>query len=81
VLVLITMLFFDVPHVISQTGQIDSLKLLLKASREDTNKVKTLNALSSNLLNIGQYDSARVIAQQVLSLASSLSVGKAKGWA
>jgi hypothetical protein len=46
-------------------GEIDSLKKVLKAQREDTNKVNSLKILSDELRTVGGYDSSRLF---ILSL-------------
>ena len=64
----------------SQQRAIDSLRTLIKNDREDTNKVKHLNALAWRLKG-NNLDTSILIAKQALSLAESLPNGLGRFWA
>jgi tetratricopeptide (TPR) repeat protein len=55
----------------SQTKQIDSLKLVLKTAKQDTNKLKALNSLSWALY-IQNMDTAILLSTQALNAANSI---------
>jgi serine phosphatase RsbU (regulator of sigma subunit) len=57
--------------IIAQNKKIDSLLLVLMRTKEDTNKVIALNALSNNLFTL-RADTAMLLAQQALQLAQKL---------
>lgn len=62
--------------------QIDSLYLVLSNSKEDTNRVNTLNALSLNAgWLIGEYDTAWSYAQEAKLLSEKLNYKKGLGYA
>ncbi|MES2514739.1 MAG: hypothetical protein V4580_11370, partial [Bacteroidota bacterium] len=61
----------------SQNEKIDSLKLIVNASGEDTNKVKTLNLLTWELKSGGEFDLAYDYAR--LSQALCLKLNYQKG--
>ena len=65
----------------SQNNIIDSIQKVLQTQKEDTNKVNTLNALSKQLWQVGDYDQARKYGDDALAFARSVSVGGGKGWA
>ena len=50
----------------------DSLLLVVKSAKEDTNKVNTLNLLSRQYSNTGLYDQAIEYAQQAMSVAEKI---------
>lgn len=52
------------PYLFSQNNKIDSLKNCLGLHKNDSNKVNTLNALSAQLRNIGNYDEALQYAKE-----------------
>ena len=60
-------------HLNAQQNKIDSLLTLLKTDKEDTNKVKHLNALSVQYRLIGEYDRGLTYGKQSLELAHSLN--------
>jgi tetratricopeptide (TPR) repeat protein len=55
---------------------VDSLLIVLSKSKEDTNKVYTLNALSKQLVDENKKDSSLVIAEQALELAKKIQFTK-----
>lgn len=63
----------------AQSHVIDSLNQALKTEKDDTNKVKTWNALSFTLLNSSRYDSALIYARKALALAILLGDDKGTG--
>ncbi|MEO7802486.1 MAG: sensor histidine kinase [Ginsengibacter sp.] len=65
-------LLFGTMIVFSQTKKTDSLLLILKNSKPDTNKVNTLNALSEELKN-SNPDSAIYFANQAMAFAIQLN--------
>ncbi len=74
--------------IFSQNTKIDSLRTFLKTAKQDTNKVNTLNALSWELINKGEYEKAMQYVNDALSLSNSLpgvypdkGGGKGRGWA
>jgi serine phosphatase RsbU (regulator of sigma subunit) len=61
----------------SQSQEIDSLKQVLKAASQDTNRVNALKKLGNLMgLNIGSYDTAIVYYNQSLALAQKLNYKK-----
>lgn len=58
--------------VFAQQNSIDSLLLVLKASKEDTNKINTLNSLSDQLWKISNYDQAIQHAKTSIALCDKL---------
>ena len=56
----------------SQRKNIDSLSILIKKDKEDTNKVNHLNKLSREYINIGRYDTASHRSNNALQLAQKL---------
>jgi tetratricopeptide (TPR) repeat protein len=54
----------------------DSLLAVLKSSKEDTNKVKTLNYLSDHLLGTGDFKMVPVHAQNAIALSDKLNFRK-----
>jgi hypothetical protein len=66
-------------NTFAQNNQIDSLKLLLFQSKEDTIKVKTLIDLSWQFKIIAEFDTAIQYAEQALALAKQLEYRKGKG--
>lgn len=63
-------------------GAIDSLQLILKTAKEDTNKVKTLYKLSSKLRIVGDYKNALKLALMANDLSKKLlyELGLANSW-
>jgi tetratricopeptide (TPR) repeat protein len=75
-LFLIITLIFIIPldnNAFAQQNKMDSLIILLKTAKEDTNKVNILNLLSDELCNIGLNDSAIRYANQAILLANSIN--------
>ena len=72
---LLFLLIFSVSHTNSfaQKNQIDSLLIVLKKAKDDTNKVNTLNALSSLYINAEASHQADSISQTALILAKQLN--------
>ena len=62
-----------------KNSKIDSLMNVLKTAKEDSNKVNTLNALSSQFINAGDYEKAIQYADSVLALASALNFKRGNG--
>ena len=60
----------------SASLRIDSLKKVLQAQKEDTNKVITLNKLSESFVTIADNDSAKQYAIKALSLSVKLNYKK-----
>jgi tetratricopeptide (TPR) repeat protein/serine phosphatase RsbU (regulator of sigma subunit) len=58
--------------IFAQGRAIDSLRHVLKAEQEDTNKVNTLNILSDKLRKRGQYDTSIICAASAQTLALKL---------
>ena len=56
----------------AQSKQVDSLKQVLKTSKEDTNKINVLNILGKQLYLINVYDTAELYAKQALELAGKI---------
>src|ERR1700749_1476105 len=65
----------------AQSKTIDSLKQVLKTNKEDTTKVKTLCAISWQMIKNSQYDSALLYAGKALQLTDTIQVGTMHGWA
>lgn len=70
--ILFTMLFLSTVNVFSQANKIDSLLLLLKNSKPDTDKVNTLNALAEELKN-DNPDTAIYFANEAMAFAAKLN--------
>jgi two-component sensor histidine kinase len=58
----------------------DSLLVLIKTDKEDTNKVKHLLSLSSEYKTIGLSDSALLFVNKALQLSKSTKLGSKVGW-
>ncbi len=58
--------------VVAQNREKDSLLLILKTQKDDTNKVNTLAHLCWNLFKTSSYDTAKLIANEGLLLAQKL---------
>lgn len=59
--------------------KIDSLKTLLRKSKEDIGKIKTLNNLSGQFILYRSYSEADSLAHEALKLAEKLGYEKLKG--
>jgi len=59
--------------VVGQNREADSMRNVLKAEKEDTNKVKTLIALSNELERRGEYDTSITYAGSAITLAENLA--------
>ena len=57
----------------AQNRTIDSLKLVVKNSKIDTNLIINTNQLCRSLFSIGNYDSALVYAQQALAITNTIT--------
>ncbi len=66
------LLFLSTVEAFAQTYKIDSLMLLLKSSKPDTNKVNTLNALAEELKN-DNPDTAIYFANDAIAVATKLN--------
>lgn len=64
---------------IAQQTKIDSLLILLKTAKEDTNKVNTLNVLSKELINISDYAKAKIISDEALIISKKKFFNKGIG--
>lgn len=62
----------------SQQSKIDSLLQVLKTSKEDTNKVNTLNALGRETRNTGDYEVSREYSREALLLSEKINFEKGK---
>ncbi len=62
--------------IFSQSSKTDSLLQVLKTAKQDTNKVKSLDALSWELQNKGEYEKAMQYANDALSLSEKISFKK-----
>ena len=62
--------------------KVDSLQQILKTTKEDTNKVRTLNVIASLCINNGNYDDALKYANQAQKLSQKLGYtrGEAKSY-
>lgn len=74
--ILLTVLFIGSVGGFAQQNVIDSLQAVLKTAKEDTNKVNTLNKLSWELTNIGDYEKAILQANKAKDLATTLHFKK-----
>lgn len=59
-----------------QNNTIDSLKKALQTLKEDSNKVNTLNSLSREIKNTGDYDKAKQYGTDALSLSQKIKFKK-----
>src|SRR5947209_3065497 len=66
----------------AQNKQIDSLMNVLKTAKEDTNKTITLNALSDKLRITGNYEKAKMYANDALQLSEKINykIGKCNAY-
>ncbi len=65
------------PHFANaQNNKIDSLKTVLQTAKDDTNKINILNALASNLIDKGGFDSAMTYASAAKDLAEKTQFKK-----
>ena len=74
ILIIINLSFTISNSVFAQQIQIDSLKQVIITSREDTNKIKTLNTLAIKYQRIN-LDTSLIYAEQSLELALIVTVG------
>lgn len=63
---------FSICLSFAQHPKIDSLTLVVKTAKEDTNKVNMLNDLTKLLTNIGELDKAKIHGDNSLTLAEKL---------
>lgn len=69
--------FFDGQHTLTAQESIsDSLLLYLKTAPEDTSKVNSLNTLTKQYTNIGDYEKAMLYAKQAEQTASKINYQK-----
>lgn len=78
-LCILFILFFSLAST-AQNRNIDSLLTLLTTDKPDTNKVKHLNKLSWEYLNIGEYNSGLKYGNKALALSRSILIGNKRGW-
>ncbi|MGP8217205.1 MAG: tetratricopeptide repeat protein [Bacteroidia bacterium] len=71
-----TFYFINFSLCVAQQHTIDSIRNILKTERDDTNKVNTLNTLSSKLWRNGIYDTSLIYANHALTLATKLGFEK-----
>jgi serine phosphatase RsbU (regulator of sigma subunit) len=74
-------LIIQAPFGYTQQRKIDSLKQVLKAAKEDTNKVNLLNQLSEEQKNISNYDSSMFFASSAKLLAEKTGFKKGEATA
>ncbi len=74
ILFILTIFIFicGIKNSLAQNSKIDSLQTVLKNSITDTNKIKTLNELSTEFCNVGSYNDAVVITELSKKLANRL---------
>jgi serine phosphatase RsbU (regulator of sigma subunit) len=65
----------------AQNPKIDSLLILLKTDKLDTNKVNHLNKLSREYINHSEYDEGLKYANEALALSKNIFFQNKKGWA
>jgi tetratricopeptide (TPR) repeat protein len=75
-LIIMAFLGEGIKGLYAQSTQIDSLVKTLKIDKEDSNKVKTLNLLSRQLDNTGNYEKAMGYATEAISLSKKISFKK-----
>ena len=63
-------------NVFAQNRNIDSLRILIKKDKPDTNKVNHFNKLSREYINIGSYGNALLYANSSLQLATVIQNGE-----
>ncbi len=66
--------------LLAQNKNIDSILGILETAKPDTNKVNLLNRLSSEYINIREYDGALKYGNKALALASSVLIENKRGW-
>ena len=64
----------------AQNRNIDSLLILLKTDKPDSNKVNHLNDLTREYINIREYDTGLKYGNKALALSSSLPAINKQGW-
>ncbi len=60
----------------SQQHQVDSLANVLKTAKEDSNKVKTLNELSREIILAGNYLKADSLSRLAIQISEKINYGK-----
>jgi serine phosphatase RsbU (regulator of sigma subunit) len=60
-------------HGTGQTQLIDTLRRTILTEKEDSNKVKNLNAFTESFLRLSRYDTAMICASTALSLGEKLN--------
>jgi tetratricopeptide (TPR) repeat protein len=80
ILILLSVIFSITVKLYAQNPKIDSILILLKTYREDTNRITSLNALSNQLLTNMQYNEALIRAKEALALAKKLRFQKGEGY-
>ena len=65
---------------LAQNRNIDSLNILLKSDKLDTNKVNHLNKLCREYIDIGEQKKGLEYAKKAVALANYLHVGNERGW-
>ncbi|HYV91437.1 MAG TPA: tetratricopeptide repeat protein [Chitinophagales bacterium] len=78
---LLIILILKMPEARAQQSKTDSLLKVLESSKEDTNKVKTLNRISKAFLQKGDYESAKEYATSSTMLAKKLNYKKGLAFA
>ncbi len=74
------LLFLISGFLFAQNAQIDSLMQLVKTGQQDTAVVAALNALSLEMIPIGEYDQSSNFADQAIILAAQLGYDKGKAY-
>ena len=80
-LLLILSILFVSSNLVSKNRAIDSLLIVLKADKEDTNKVIHLNKISRGLYDVLEYEKGLVYCKQSLELAQSIGFKKGEATA
>ncbi|MBK8833030.1 MAG: tetratricopeptide repeat protein [Saprospiraceae bacterium] len=69
---IIICLVFSCDKLDSQVPVIDNLKFRIQNGKEDTIKIKNLNELSSEYVDLGMFEEATMYGQQALRLSQKL---------
>jgi two-component system, NarL family, sensor histidine kinase UhpB len=70
---LVLLLFASQKNFAQQQQQVDSLLAVLPTTKADTNRVKTLNALSENLWRLSRYDDSKKYSNEALELSKKIN--------
>lgn len=72
-------LILSVNNILSQTRDIDSLLVLVSKQKDDTMKIKSLNALSWRLMGVKQFEKAKSYALEMIALSRKFNFYKGFG--